>query len=185
MSISQEELAIHDHQVVCPQCLAVCRYHDGALSVRDTSEQPARRSPGRSTSIQEATRYCHSCGKQLPRGIKFCPYCGADLMAPFIATQAEPAATATVGTVEPQPAKKGKPATIEPQPKPATGQSGNKVEDKLRTIPHRYNRAGIHLHQNGTMPSKTFKTVAYLVIALLLLLLVGIIIAGNMIEPAA
>ena len=160
MSISHEELAIHDHQVVCPQCLAVCRYHDGALSVRDTSEQPARRSPGRSTSIQEATRYCHSCGKQF-------------------------AASATVGTVEPQPAKKGKPATVESQPKPATGKSGNKVEDKLRTIPHRYNRAGIHLHQNGTMPSKTFKTVAYLVIALLLLLLVGIIIAGNMIEPAA
>lgn len=76
---------IHDSQVVCPQCLAVCRYIDGALVVKDDSDAPYRHtaSVDIASSKQESTKFCHSCGKKLPSGIKFCPYCGADLSAPF------------------------------------------------------------------------------------------------------
>ena len=41
-----------------------------------------------------------------------------------------------------------------------------------------------HLHQNGTMPSTAFKVFAYIVIALLLILLAYIIYAGMSLEPA-
>ena len=38
------------------------------------------------------------------------------------------------------------------------------------------------LHQNGTMPTRAFKLVAYAIIAILVVLLVCIIIAGTNIE---
>lgn len=191
MAVSREELLMHDSQVVCPQCLAVCRYIDGALVVRDDSDAPYRHTASVDSSKAASTKFCHSCGKQLPSGISFCPYCGADLSAPFEKSAPAPVKTPAPAPVKeqprPQPATTPKPAAA---PKPTVSQptSHNQVEEKLRTMSrnHHYSNSGIppHLHQNGTMPSKPFKIVAYVVIALLLVLLVYIIMAGLNLEPA-
>ena len=186
MVMSQEELVIHDSQVVCPQCLAVCRYIDGALVVKDDSDAPYRHtaSVDIASSKQESTKFCHSCGKKLPSGIKFCPYCGADLSAPFSQPK--------TADVKPEPSRaqtavqEKKPAAkAERTPQPEQRQlSHNQVEDKLRTISRRYNNGmRPQLHQNGTMPSRTFKIVAYCVILVLLIVLVCFIVAGLNIEP--
>ena len=186
MDVSQEELVIHDSQLVCPQCLAVCRYIDGALVVRDDSDAPYRHTASVDTSRHTSTKFCHSCGKQLPSGISFCPYCGADLSAPF--EKPKPAAK------RPEPA----PAPVKEEPKQPAAEpvaaesksekrqaSHNTYEDKLRNIPRHYNEGmRPRLHQNGTLPSRTFKLIAYSVIAALLILLVCIIVAGLNIEPS-
>lgn len=189
MAVSQEELLIHDSQVVCPQCLAVCRYINGALVVRDDSDAPYRHTASVDSTKQTRTKFCHSCGKKLPSGISFCPYCGADLSAPF-----EKSTPAPVKEPEPAPApakEKARPKQPAAAPQPAVTQPtshNNQVEEKLRTMSrnHHYSNSGIppHLHQNGTMPSKPFKIAAYAVIALLLILLVYIIMAGLNLEPA-
>ena len=188
MAVSQEELVIHDSQVVCPQCLAVCRYINGALVVRDDSDAPYRHTASVDSSKSVSSKFCHRCGKQLPSGISFCPYCGADLSAPFSKTEAvttpkQQAPAPVHETPKPQPAAKAE----QPKPKPQKMQS-NQVEEKLRTMSrtHHYSNSGIppRLHQNGTMPSKPFKIVAYLIIVLLLVLLVYIIMAGLNLEPA-
>ena len=186
MVMSQEELVIHDSQVVCPQCLAVCRYMDGALVVRDDSDAPYRHTASVATPKQETTKFCHSCGKKLPSGIKFCPYCGADLSAPFSqpkAVEKKPEPTRS----QPKPQEK-KPvvAKTEKQQQPAQHQPAhNQVEDKLRTMSRHYpNSMRPRLHQNGTMPSRGFKIVAYSIIIALLAVLVCFIVAGLNIEPA-
>ena len=189
MAVSQEELVIHDCQVVCPQCLAVCQYEGGVLVVRDDSDAPYRHNATVETAKAEtAAHFCYSCGKQLPEGISFCPYCGADLNAPFeheTPKKPEPAPAA----VKPQP----KPAVKQEAPAPAMTEKPRReeptqrdtstlVEDKLRTVTHQYRAMHPHIHQNGTMPSATFKFFAYAAIILLLILLVYIIIAGSSIE---
>ena len=184
MAVSQEELVIHDCQVVCPQCLAVCRYENGALVVRDDSDAPYRHTANAGSSSQDKSKFCHSCGKKLPSGSSFCPYCGADLKAPFTPEQPAP----VIEEPKPEPVVQKTEPAVQPksqQPASVTVQRQPKVtvEDKLRTMPHRYNTMRPHLHQNGTMPSKVFKLVAYAIIAILLILLVCIIIAGNNIEP--
>ena len=182
MAVSHEELVTHDCQVVCPQCLAVCSYEGGSLIVRDDSEAPYRHNASVERPVKETSRFCHSCGKQLPEGISFCPYCGADVSVPFGNTQP---------TVEVKPAPKPEPVekpkraerrdepavTAEPERQPVI-----QVEEKLRSIGRRYNSSGMHLQQHGTMPTTAFKVVAYLIIALLLVLLVYIIIAGIRID---
>lgn len=185
MVMSQEELVIHDSQVVCPQCLAVCRYIDGALVVRDDSDAPYRHTASVATPKQESTKFCHSCGKQLPSGIKFCPYCGADLSAPFsLPKTVEKKPEPTRVQAKPQ-ATKPVEAKVE-QPKPSVGHqpTHNQVEDKLRTMSRHYsNSVRPRLHQHGTMPSRGFKIAAYSIIIALLVVLVCIIIAGLNIEP--
>ena len=151
MAVSQEELVIHDCQVVCPQCLAVCSYENGKLVV-------------------------------LPSGIHFCPYCGADLKAPFDEAQPDPQ-PAPEPTPEPEPVSKVEPVVEEKHEKPAQRRhTSSQVEDKLRTMPHRYNSMHPRLQQHGEMPSTTFKIVAYALIVLLLIVLVWIIVAGANIE---
>lgn len=188
MAVSQEELVIHDSQVVCPQCLAVCRCIDGKLEVRDDSDAPYRHTATVDSGKHESTKFCHNCGKQLPSGISFCPYCGADLSAPFDNPKPTPAAR------QPEPAPVKREVPQQPSPKPAPERPAvtaerqpthSQVEDKLRTISRHYNNGPRpHLHQNGTMPSRSFKIMAYAVIAILLILLACIIIAGLNIEPA-
>lgn len=181
MAVSQEELVIHDSQVVCPQCLAVCRYDGNRLVVRDDSDAPYRHTANVETT-KDDSKFCHSCGKQLPAGIRFCPYCGVDLDAPFHAAKSvndvKPKAKETNPHIE---KKKAEEEKAKPQPVTTRQRTSDHVEDKLRTITHRYNSSGSmrsRLHQNGTIPSKSFKLVAYAIIALLLILLVCIIIAG-------
>ena len=180
LTVSQEEVLIHGSQVVCPQCLAVCRYQDGQLFVRDDSDAPYRHTTNVNALNNGNSRFCHNCGKHLPSGISFCPYCGANLGAPFDKPKPEPKKTEPVPEpqpVKPQPAKEKAPS------KPVrTAKTHNEVEDKLRTMSRHYNGTHPRLHQNGTMPSRTFKLVAYAIIALLLALLVYIIIAGLSIE---
>ena len=191
MAVSQEELLIHDCQVVCPQCLAVCQYENGGLVVRDDSDAPFRHNATVDNSKKSETtaRFCHSCGKKLPEGISFCPYCGADLSAPF-----EGEAPVVKETVAPEPEKPRepepvvreepvKPAQTKPQPV-ETRQSVPQVEHKLRNIPRQYSGMHPQMHQHGTMPSRGFKIFAYTVIFLLIVLLVFIIIAGSNIEPS-
>lgn len=191
MAVSLEELVMHDSQVVCPQCLAVCLYQNGALVARDDSDAPYRHTATVDSSTKhDSSNYCHSCGKQLPAGISFCPYCGADLSAPFEKSAPAPVKTPAPAPVKEKPRPQPAPAPKPVAPKPAVSQptSHNQVEEKLRTMSRNrhYSNSGIppHLHQNGTMPSKPFKIVAYVVIALLLVLLVYIIMAGLNLEPA-
>ena len=189
MAVSQEELVIHDCQVVCPQCLAVCQYEGGALVVRDDSDAPYRHNAAVESDTRDTAKFCHSCGKKLPEGISFCPYCGADLSAPFQSPEPEP-------TVVPEPVRQPEPkpepvhsqreeAPAErPEPKETPrAKTEPRVEEKLRTIAHHYNRMHPQLQQHGTMPSRGFKIFAYITIALLLLLLIYIIYAGLSIEP--
>ena len=186
IDVSQEELVIHDSQIVCPQCLAVCRYIDGALVVHDDSDAPYRHTASVDTSKRDSAKFCHSCGKQLPSGISFCPYCGAELRVPFdkpkpVDKKVEPAPA----PVKEEPKKPAATPAAE-EPKPARRQPvHNPFEDKLRTMPRHYNESmRPQLHQNGTLPSRTFKLVAYAVIVVLLILLVCIIVAGLNIEPS-
>ena len=194
MAVSQEELLIHDSQVVCPQCLAVCQYENGGLVVRDDSDAPFRHNATVDNSKTEETtaRFCHSCGKKLPEGISFCPYCGADLSAPF---EAQPPVEPAPKPATPKPEKPREPEHVRQQPsaeRPATSRprpeeprtSTPQVGNKLRTIPRQYSSMHPQLHQHGTKPSRGFKIFAYTVIALLLALLVYIIIAGLSIEPS-
>ena len=192
MAVSQEELLTHDSQVVCPQCLAVCLYENGGLVVRNDSDAPYRHNAtveSEKVETVETARFCHSCGKQLPPGISFCPYCGVDLSAPF-----ETAAP----TPEPKPAPKPAPKPVREQDKPAAPvsqprqqseasrqRSSSPVEDKLRTITHHYGGSMHHAHhQEDAMPGTAFKVFAYIAIIVLLALLAYIIIAGLSIEPA-
>ena len=161
MAVSLEELVTHDSQVVCPQCLAVCLYQNGKLEARDDSDAP---------------------------GISFCPYCGADLSAPF---DKQETSAIKQPVKEPQPQVKPQPVQEKPQPavrKPqataAPQDDRNRVEEKLRTVSRHYTSVHPRLHQNGTMPSLAFKIFAYAIIAILLILLVVIIVAGNSLEPA-
>jgi len=189
MAVSQEELVIHDCQVVCPQCLAVCQYESGALVVRDDSDAPYRHNITVESEKRDTAKYCHSCGKKLPEGISFCPYCGADLSAPFggATPQPEPTPEPVITPSKPEPVKQeSQPAATErPQSqKPErTTQAEPGVEDKLRTVAYHYNSVHPQLHQHGTMPSRGFKIFAYITIILLIALLIAIIIAGNNIEP--
>ena len=188
MAVSQEELVIHDCQVVCPQCLAVCQYEGGALVVRDDSDAPYRHNAAVESDKRETAKFCHSCGKKLPEGISFCPYCGVDLSAPFEAAAPEPVVEPKPVVHAPEPVREERPEPVperQSTPEPsATHQSRPRVEDKLRTITQHYSVAHPHPQQHGTMPGTTFKIVAYTVIALLLILLVYIIIAGLSIEPS-
>ena len=188
MAVSLEELMTHDSQVVCPQCLAVCLYENGKLVARDDSDAPYRHIATVDHSTKhDSSNYCHSCGKKLPAGISFCPYCGADLTAPFDKKEA-PAPKQATHEVEPKPVQQ--PAQVKPQPAvnrqkaaDARQETSNHVEEKLRTVSRHYTSVHPRLHQNGTMPGLAFKIFAYTIIALLLILLVIIIIAGNALEP--
>ncbi len=190
MAVSLEELVTHDSQVVCPQCLAVCLYQNGKLEARDDSDAPYRHIATVDTATKhDSSKFCHHCGKQLPAGISFCPYCGADLSAPF--DKQEASATRQPVKQEPEPVVKPRPVQEKPQPaakrQPSAGASqddSNRVEEKLRTVSRHYTSVHPRLHQNGTMPGLAFKIVAYAIIAILLILLVVIIIAGNSLEPA-
>ena len=170
---------MHDCQVVCPQCLAVCLYENDELIVRDDSDAPYRHTATVVEPPRSTARYCHSCGNQLPQGIRFCPYCGVDLDAPF-----EPSRPVKQEKPAPAPVEEKKSPVVKKEPSAPKDQgiSSSQVEDKLRTIGHRYNANGMHLQQHGSIPSTTFKVVAYLIIALLLVLLVYIIIAGIRID---
>ena len=189
MAVSQEELMMHDCQVVCPQCLAVCHYEGGALVVRDDSDAPYRHNASVVPAVEhDASRFCHSCGRKLPDGISFCPYCGVDLKAPFDKEESAPVAKPEPAA---QPQEAPRPvATTKHEPQPerpraaAPRSHASQVEDKLRTMPHHYKVTQPHLHQNGTMPGTAFKVFAYIVIVLLLILLAYIIYAGMSLEPA-
>ena len=134
MAVSQEELVMHDSQVVCPQCLAVCRYENGALVVRDDSEAPYRHTAVVDTASTDASIFCHNCGKQLPAGIRFCPYCGVDLKAPFTPHQPQPVQpqpTVQPPVEEKKPAAKPKKESQPERPQPA--QSGREQATFLDT----------------------------------------------------
>ncbi len=186
MAVSQEELVIHDCQVVCPQCLAVCHYEGNALVVRNDSDAPYRYNVNVEPVQQETAKFCHKCGKQLPSGISFCPYCGADLNAPFDASQH--AAEVPAPGVEPKPAEKPKTVKKETVPEAKTEDSKPQqqpaahMQDKLRSMAPRYHSEHPRIHQNGSMPGLAFKIFAYTAIIVLLALLVYIIVAGSSIE---
>lgn len=182
MAVSQEELVIHDSQVVCPQCLAVCRLEGDELVARDDSQTLTRRSVNVTEVNHASTKFCHSCGKQLPSGIQFCPYCGVDLKAPFSSRQPQ-VQTNPEPKPQPKPVKEPKPKPVERPSEPERQVPTSNVEEKLRTIKH-YNSTSIHgqLHQRGSKASPLFKVVAYTIIVALIAILVAIIYAGNQIE---
>ena len=189
MAVSLEELMTHDSQVVCPQCLAVCQYQNGTLVARDDSDAPYRHlATVDTTTKHDNSNYCYHCGKQLPAGISFCPYCGADLGAPFdkkAAPAPQQPVQEPVDEPRPQPARqRQQPVAKKPQSATPPPEDRNRVEEKLRTVSRHYTSVHPRLHQNGTIPGLAFKIVAYAIIAILLILLVVIIVAGNSLEPA-
>ena len=186
MAVSQEELVIHDCQVVCPQCLAVCHYEGNTLVVRDDSDAPYRHTATVEQTKRDTARFCHSCGKQLPAGISFCPYCGVDLNAPF-ETHEEPEQIAEeTRPSKPEPVRE-QPKRVEEDRKAAAAEprrqqrTASPVETKLRTMAPHYS-SGPFRHENDSKPGTLFKVFAYTVIVLLLALLVYIIYAGASIE---
>lgn len=86
MKVSAEELEMHGGVVVCSQCLAV---YDMSGNVHDSSDQGPVRTMSQAEAEAAASagyHYCPDCGRTLPDGVKFCPYCGIRLAA-----QASPA----------------------------------------------------------------------------------------------
>ena len=185
MAVSQEELVIHDCQVVCPQCLAVCHYEGNALVVRDDSDAPYRHTATVEQPKRETARFCHSCGKQLPSGISFCPYCGVDLNAPFEAPEEPAPAAEETPQRQPEPVRE-QPKRAEDKHKAANEsqrqqRTDSPVETKLRSMAPHYS-SGPFRHENDSKPGILFKVFAYTTILLLLALLVYIIYAGASIE---
>ena len=154
---------------------------------RDDSDAPYRHTAAvDSNTKHDSSNYCHSCGKQLPAGISYCPYCGADLAAPFDKSEKPEHMTAEREPETAQRPIKEKPQTAAKKPQSATASTAapsNHVEEKLRTVSRHYTQIHPQLRQNGTMPGLAFKIFAYGVIIALLILLVLIIIAGSSLKP--
>ena len=186
MAVSQEELVLHDCQVVCPQCLAVCHYENGELVVRDDSDAPYRHNASVSIPEPDTSKYCHSCGRKLPEGISFCPYCGVDLKTPFVdEPQPEPEVKPAAPVEKPVEAPRQETVAPKSEPKPEPVQpvrQSSQVEEKLRTMTHSYRSMHPQMHLNDDKPSTAFKIFAYIIIALLLALLAYIIYSGLSIE---
>jgi len=183
MTVSPEELALHDNMVVCPQCLTTYYVEGNKLTA---SEVAAQRHPVTGGDASSAG-YCYNCGKALPAGINFCPYCGVDLMAPFQnkANASQPYQSG-VDAEQPQPEQTDKPAAHQ-QVRSKAATTTQERSDVLRQITS-YSRSVAQrttITQRGSRPSKRFQVFAYITIALLLALLVCIIVAGNNIQPAA
>ncbi len=173
--VSSEEVAVREGVVVCPQCLAVFDM-DGNLHTsqprhvtRSVSEQPDKRQQQpearRDDNTTEPFLYCPECGKPLPGGINFCPYCGIAL-----------AAETTAHTTPSQPARQEQPAATAPaattRSKPAPAAQWTPVITTLHYQPNKW----------GTEPANTRTLAAgYTVIAALLVLLVFIIYKGLLI----
>ena len=176
ITVSPEELAMHDNQVVCPQCLSV--YH-----VEGNTLTPQQVSTTRGTSHAGAGHgYCYNCGKPLPSGINFCPYCGVDLMKPF------------AGTVAEQPVQE----QVEQQPSQASAADDKSTSDTSSRQNYTSRERGDILRQMNSYrdavnadharkhgkASPRFQAFAWTLIVLLAVLFVCIVIAGNNIQPA-
>jgi len=93
ITVSEQELAIHAGNVVCPQCL-----HSFVVPGWQDKAAP---SPHASQETPTAYSFCPECGHTLPHAaVKYCPYCGVLLPAeaPQVerATAAAPVAAAAV-----------------------------------------------------------------------------------------
>jgi rRNA maturation endonuclease Nob1 len=60
----------------CPYCGRVNVASSAAPAPTSIKASQSDASPQPSTSNQPAMRLCMGCGKQIPEGLKFCPYCG-------------------------------------------------------------------------------------------------------------
>jgi len=173
MQISPEELAIHGNQVVCPQCLTVYGIEGNELTAQQVIAQR------KGVLQQGAVGYCYQCGARLPKGnFNFCPYCGVDLQALFESRLAHQSVTQD-GEEEGSPANE--PVAATNIPSVAERKVNADMGDMLRNL------APAHLPmQNRVSPksiaSLRFRIVAYIVIALLVLVFIAIVIAGNLLE---
>lgn len=160
--VSAEEVAMREGVVVCPQCLAVFDMdgnvrHKAQQGTARHLEEASEQSPAPIAAEQDAFSFCHECGKPLPQGIKFCPYCGIKLGVVPAAVAADP----VVVHDEPQDA----PADAEPQPEPE--------EPKWTPVYPTYH---YQEHKWGTEPASPRARLAGYSIITVLLIVLGVIV---------
>ncbi len=127
--VSDEELAQHTGHVVCPQCLTVYEVQGGTLTAQTQRSGQGDSAPAADAAGWTTFSYCYNCGKQLPTGISFCPYCGVNLHMPF-STQDDHGATAKEGRAAPAAGKKAAHTDRE--------ENTADVSDLLRHLPFRF-----------------------------------------------
>ena len=73
IDMTLEELALSKKVVVCPQCL-------NEFLAQDVDIPASMLRTNVATQSAQKQLYCHCCGESLPvAGLKFCPYCGAEI----------------------------------------------------------------------------------------------------------
>lgn len=178
MHVSDEEVALHGGSVVCPQCLAV--YTVGDVDVSPDAVIASRTATATEPAISYG--YCYSCGKKIPAGINYCPFCGKSLSQEAIAAMQQqqqqqqvaasrPAATqvaATTATAQPK-AKGG-----DTQPDDAAKASSD-IDWKPFLPTYHFSVADRQAQREKHRASRTFTFVALVIIVAQLALLAFII----------
>jgi len=172
--LSPEELAVHDNRVVCPQCLSVFQVDADELAALQAQQR-------RQAALgANASGYCYNCGKALPEGFNFCPYCGVDLNAPFVNAGRESSedASATDAASDGVTDKPGDDGAS----RRAIAARRSDVLRGMQMTNHVITREA--LHTRAPRASRRFKAFAYTIILLLIALFVVIVVAGNNIQPS-
>lgn len=164
LNISETELAEHDNQVVCPQCLMqfdVAGNDDALLELQRKREREQDAMPEVSSY-----NFCPHCGHKLRvDGFKFCPYCGNQLEQSTPAPEPPElphSVPPPLPTAEPEP-----PVPAEPE----TGRLLNKFD-----FIHSYPYLGKNVEPNpAEVKTSAVRKVAYVLIVILLALFITII----------
>ena len=159
--ISAEELVLHGGSVVCPQCLEVYVVDGyGEMSIDQASSARLRAV----AAAETAYAYCFHCGKKIPVGINYCPWCGLSL-APAVAAQVLQHEVAEPATGDDLPGEAATSAEVSAQPTAAKhATSRDEVIDWRPLLPaYRYSIADEQARHQREKASPLFKAVACLV----------------------
>lgn len=171
--VSQEEIAMRDGVVVCPQCLAMFDAEGNLCETRTAGR--VRSMPAPETSHNDAEQpysYCPDCGKPLPANVNFCPYCGIKLKADKASTEVnnQPAAPTDINNY------------VQQQVAPVASAPDNKEEEVVPTWTPVYPTFHYREYKWGTEPaSLRTRIVGYTVIVAQLILLCIVLHQGYLI----
>lgn len=174
--VSQEEIAMRDGVVVCPQCLAMFDT-DGSLHVSSDTGLSRASQPLTADSATQQAHYCYcpDCGKPLPADVNFCPYCGISLKN---LTKTTPSPAVAVA----QPIVQAEPVVAQPVAMGAAIETGVPVTEAPSWVPV-YPTYHYRKHKWGHGPaSLRTRIAAYIIIAALLILFVFIVYQGMLIS---
>ena len=141
MRVSDEEVALHGGSVVCPQCLAV--YTVGDVDVSPDAVIASRTASAAEPKISYG--YCYSCGKKIPTGINFCPFCGKSLSQEAIAAMQQQQGH--------QPLPQQQPA---PSPAPAAATVAQPATEVADTTPDDAQKASSEIDWKPFLPTYHF-----------------------------